>query len=282
MHIIRKLFPHQRQHGADNGVRLFPTDKQKILAAFSQRDPFSIVDLMGVHDDVTLRSLTEDPGQLHHIKGFGRDQITQNVARTYTRKLVGITHQNQAGSRVHGTKKRVHQVNVYHGHFINNDGIRIQRILLVALKVHAGSIFIVRRNSGQLQKPVNGARLVAGGFCHTLSRTSGRCRQKNLHLLLFKIADDGVDGCCLTGTRAASDDKKAAVDCLNDCPDLKLIRLNLLFLADLLQFFSDFCFRLGTAQVQVVEHAGGIEFCVVILGSVDMAGRRICFLHRRL
>ena len=79
MHIIRKLFPHQRQHGADNGVRLFPADKQKILAAFSQRDPFSIVDLMGVHDDVTLRSLTEDPGQLYHIKGFGRDQITQDV-----------------------------------------------------------------------------------------------------------------------------------------------------------------------------------------------------------
>ena len=31
-----------------------------------------------------------------------------------------------------------------------------------------------------------------------------------------------------------------------------------------------------------MEHAGSVEFCVVILGGIDMAGRRIYFLRRRL
>ena len=137
MNVIRKLFPHQRQHGADNGIRLFSADKQKVFAALAKRNPFTIVDPVGIDDNVTLGCLTEDPGQLHYIKGPGGDQVTQHIARTNTRKLVGIPHQDQAGSGVHCPKKCMHQINIHHGHLINDDSICIQRILLIALKMHA-------------------------------------------------------------------------------------------------------------------------------------------------
>ena len=62
MDIIRELFPHQRQHGADDRVGMFPADKQKVLAALAKRDPFSIVDLVGIDDNIALCRLTEDAG----------------------------------------------------------------------------------------------------------------------------------------------------------------------------------------------------------------------------
>ena len=117
-------------------------------------------------------------------------------------------------------------------------------------------------------------RLIAGCLRHALRCTAGRRRQKNLHLFLFKVTDDGVDGSCLTGTGSSGDNEQAAVDRLDDRADLQLIRLNAFFFTDLLQLFADLRFRLSPTQIQIMEHTGRVKLCIVILGSVNMAGGR--------
>ena len=114
----------------------------------------------------------------------------------------------------------MHQADVYHRHFINNDHICIQRIFFIPVKMHAagakGGIFPgsiischgtgirdARRN--QLQHSVNGTGLITGSFCHPLCRASGRCSQKDLHSLIFKILDNGIDGGSLSCTGTSGD-----------------------------------------------------------------------------
>ena len=143
----------------------------------------------------------------------------------------------------------MHQVNIYHRHFVNDDGICFQRIFFISLKMHAGGIFIVRRNPGQLQKAVDSPRLITSCLGHALGCAAGRRRQQDFHLFLFEVTDDSIDRGRFTGTRTAGDDQKAAVDRLDHCSDLQLIGLDFLLRTDHFQFFTNLCFRLGTAQV---------------------------------
>ena len=68
MYIPGKLFPDQRDHGVDDGVRLIAPDKKEVPAGLAQRDALSAVDPVGVDGDIALRRLAENAGQLHHRK----------------------------------------------------------------------------------------------------------------------------------------------------------------------------------------------------------------------
>ena len=84
---------------------------------------------MCIHNNIALGSLAEDLLQFHNRKTSASDNITQHISRSYTRKLILITYQDQPGSCCHSQKQRMYQRNIYHGHLINDDHIRLQRIL---------------------------------------------------------------------------------------------------------------------------------------------------------
>ena len=102
-------------------------------------------------------------------------------------------------------------MDVHHGHLIDDDHVRVQGILLVALKSHtcrgaALPLLIQPRPAGELQQPVNGPGLVARGLGHALGGAPGGGRQKDLHLPHLEVADDDVDRGGLAGAGAAGDD----------------------------------------------------------------------------
>ena len=75
----------------------------------------------------------------------------------------------------------MHQLNIYHGHLIDDDHISLQRILLIALKA-AGDSGIIWRTI-DLQQTVNRPRLPAGSLGHTFGRATGGGRQGDAHFL---------------------------------------------------------------------------------------------------
>ena len=88
----------------------------------------------GIKNAGILACLTEDPGQLYYRTASGSDNVLQHTARTDTWQLVDITHQDQSGSHTDSFQQGIHQENVYHGHFINDDHIRFQRIFFIPFK----------------------------------------------------------------------------------------------------------------------------------------------------
>ena len=87
----------------------------------------------------------------------------------------------------------MHQTDIYHGHFIDDNNIGIQRIFFISVKMHATgterAIFTGRgiiprhrtrvRDTGwhQFQHAVNGTGLITGSLSHSLGCAAGwRCQ----------------------------------------------------------------------------------------------------------
>ena len=129
-------------------------------------------------------------------------------------ELIHITYQNQPGSHVDSSQKGVHQADIHHRHFINNDHVCIQGILFIPVKTHtrcgiAGGCVISGTgypDGNQLQHAVNGSGLPAGSFGHALGCAAGRRSQKDFHALSLKITDDRVDRGGFSRTGTAGDD----------------------------------------------------------------------------
>ena len=170
----------------------------------------------------------------------------------------------------------MHKENIHHGHFIDNDHIRLQRIFLISLE---GSLCpILRRRAGELQKPVNGHCLITGRLRHSLGRTARRRRQKDLHILRLKISNDRIDRCRLTSSGTSRQNQKSILHRFHHCPALHLIQLHLLLPFHCLQFLQDILFLHPAGQIQVVEHSGRVQFHIVILAVKDH-GLVILFLQ---
>ena len=96
-------------------------------------------------------------------------------------------------------------MDVHHGSLVDNDGVRVQGILLISLKMHADRT-LVPGHAGNFQQTVYRPGLIAGSLGHSLCRPSCRRSQKDLHLLTLKIPDNGIDRRRLSGSWAARDD----------------------------------------------------------------------------
>ena len=187
----------------------------------------------------------------------------------------------------------MHQADIHHGDLVDDDHVRIQRIGLVALKMHplqpglpSGAAVPIAsavhgRGSRKLQEPVDGPGLIACGLGHPLGRPAcGGC-QKDLHILLFKIPDDRVDGGGLSGSRPSGDNKEPVVHRFDDRLLLMDVQLDLLSGHDGLQPLPYFLRRHRIPYVQIVEHSGGIELHIVKLGRID-DHPAVLFLHHQL
>ena len=161
---------------------------------------------MGIHNNITLRSLTENLRQFYHRKTSASNNISQDITRSHTRKLIRIAHEDQTGAVYDGLQQGIKKCNIHHGHFIYNDHICLQRILFIFFK----SGIIPFCSSIQFQHPMDRPRLITGRFTHPFCRASRRSCQKNVHPLSIKIPDDCINRRCLTGSRATGYDGQTA------------------------------------------------------------------------
>ena len=124
------------------------------------------------------------------------------------------------------------------------------------------------RHAVDLQKAVNGLRLVACGLRHPFCRPSRGRGQEDIHVPLLKIANNRVDDRRLSGTRAAGDDEKPPVYRLDHRLNLLLVQLDVILSPDPRKVVPDGLLLLAAPDIQVVEHHGDIIFHIVEPGSV--------------
>ena len=182
------------------------------------------------------------------------------------------------------------QADIHHGHFIDDDHIRVERIFLVPLKMHAlqpvfsgiPGIFRIRdRRPGQLQKAMDRLCLISGRLRHALCRTPRRGRQKDLHIFLVKIVDDRVDRRCFTSSRSSGDNKETIAYRLHHRLLLELIQLDLLRLRDLFEPFFHVLLIDLRVDIQIMQHSRRIEFHIVELCRIDDP-LSVLLLHHQL
>ena len=205
---------------------------------------------MCIHDNITLRCLTEDFLQFYNRKLSASDNISQNISRTNTRKLVLVTDQNQSCSCSHCHQKRMHQMNIYHRHLIYDDHICFQRILRISLKMNRLSFPVIFRHSGQLQHTVNSLCLISCCLRHPLRSSAGRCCQPKLCPLTFKEAYDCIARCRLTCTGTSCQHQKSMSGSFFDCFFLHFIQHCACFFLDLADPALNTLFILRTVNIQ--------------------------------
>ena len=173
---------------------------------------------MRIDNDVARACLSEDLRQHNRVKKPRINNILEHISRTDTRQLVYVTHQDQPCSGYDCFQQRVHQRDIDHRHLIDDDHIRLERILLIPFKAS-----ISFHTAVQFQHAVNRARLKSGRLTHTLRCASRRCRKEDIHAFRFKIFNDRIDRCCLSGSRSTGDHKHTVSDCFLDRFHLMLI-----------------------------------------------------------
>ena len=127
---------------------------------------------MSTHDDLALGRLPEYLGEAHHRHGAGRDDVGEHLAGTNRGKLVDVSHDQEGGFVRHRLHERLHQHDIHHRGFVDDQQVTVERIVVATLE--AATLWV------DLQQPVDGLGLEASCLGHTLrSATGRRAQQKN-------------------------------------------------------------------------------------------------------
>ena len=130
--------------------------------------------------------------------------ILQHVSCPNGGKLVHIPDENDAGTAFHGPQESLHQGNIHHGTFIDDDDIGFDGVILVFIK---GLAAVILADEIDAQHAMDGLGFYACGLRHPLGRPArGRC-QNHIQVFLLQDADDGIDGGGFPGAGAAGDDE---------------------------------------------------------------------------
>ena len=229
---------------------------------------------MGVDDNITLCRLPENLCQTYHMKPLRFYDIAKHAARTHAGKLVHISHQDKTRPLCHRFQQGMHQRDIHHRHLIHDNHIRLQRILLIALKsftpVHAAV---------QFQHTVNRLRLKACCLTHPFCRAPGGSRQKNIHSFLFEITDNRVDGCRLSGSRSSGNHHQSIADCLPDCLRLQFIQLHSGIFLNGTNTALNLNLRYIIGYVQPPQHSRRIHFHIIKMGCIEITNFIHLFYH---
>ena len=158
---------------------------------------------MGVPDDGRLLRLPKHLPQEHRFYPLAADQIGKHVARAHGGQLIRIAHQNQTGSGPQRPQQRGKQGQVHHGHLVHNDGVRLQRFLLIFQEGHLMGRFA----PVHAQKPMNRLSLHAGQFAHAFRRTTCGSRQYDVQSHLLKQGHNAPHRGGFTGTGTTGEDQ---------------------------------------------------------------------------
>lgn len=94
----------------------------------------SSVDLVGVGNDLAAGGLAEDFGELGDGSGSAGDDISECGAGTDGGQLVDVADQEKVTVFGEGAKEAVHEEDVYHGAFVDDEQLGVERAGFVALK----------------------------------------------------------------------------------------------------------------------------------------------------
>ena len=256
IHVRRKLVLHKIDHVPDDPVCVISFQEEKVPAFIIRPDMLAVIDLVRIDHDIAFHRLPEyviQPDDLHR-PGF--DDIPQYTAGSHGWQLAGISDQDQSCSRNNGGEKRMHQVNVDHGHLIHDQDVHLQRIGTVPPE----SIRFILHGAFHLQEPVDGLSLPAGGLGHSLGGPAGRCRQRDLFSFGVKIREHGIDRCGLSRSGTARQYQDPAPYRFQHRTPLLFIQQDILFLldpADPAQYLLLIDLK---EDPQIAEHLGRIQF----------------------
>ena len=118
------------------------------------------------------------------------------------RELIDIADKYDMCPGQNGNEQMLHEYNIHHRHFINNDNICLKLCLCVSCKTHL-PIFPALR----FQHAMNGRRRIARCLRKALCRTSRRCSQKDLHPLGPKDVNNAPDDRGLPRSGTAGQDQ---------------------------------------------------------------------------
>ena len=153
---------------------------------------------MGVDADLGGLSLAEDFGEAHRGNAAGIDQVGQYGARPHRGQLIDVTNDEQGGVIRDGFQKLVHQDDVHHGGFVDDEEIQFERLLLVALEGEDLGI--------EFQEAMDGFGVEAGGFREAFGRTAGGGAELDLDPLGHEDLQQAVDQGGFADAGPAGDD----------------------------------------------------------------------------
>jgi hypothetical protein len=97
----------------------------------------------------------------------------------------------------------MHERDVDHGTFIDDEEIGFERMLFVALKAAGGWI--------PFEEPVNGARFGAGGVGETFCGAAGGGAEETAHAFGLEDEEECPDECGFADAGSAGDDERATL-----------------------------------------------------------------------
>ena len=140
--------------------------KSRLVARFAQHQRLPLKNPVRVEHDQALAVLAKNPSQHDFRHNAGIDQIAQHAARPHRRQLIDVADENQMAVRIDGAQKMVHQREIDHRSFIDDDEIRLQRIVFASVKAAFARIVF--------EQPVDRHRFFAGALGHAFGGAPGR------------------------------------------------------------------------------------------------------------
>ena len=225
-HIAGQHLPDQLDGVLVDDRDLVPLQEKEIPALVVHEQLVSLQDPVGVHDNIALTGLAEDMVEHDGPEGTGFDQVLQDTAGAHAGQLVDVADQDQPGADRDRLQQRVEKIHVHHGHLIDNDDIRLERVTLIALKpggftpqrllcIRAVQS-VVLPGAADTQHAVDGPGRITGRLRHSPRGTPGRSCQQDFLIFSHKKADQSVDGGGLAGAGAARDHQDRVFGRLQD------------------------------------------------------------------
>ena len=88
---------------------------------------------MCAHDDPACLRLAEDPHKPHDRETAGVDDVPENIPRPHAGQLVDIPDHDQRHAVRHSLQEIVHEHDIDHGAFVQNQDIPVERGFFVPL-----------------------------------------------------------------------------------------------------------------------------------------------------
>src|SRR5579862_3509701 len=135
------------------------------LSSWAELGHRALVDPMGVDDDSALRGLAEYFGEPHYGHGTRCDDVCKDLSRPDRRKLIDVAHDEQRSLVRNSLEQRLHQKDIDHRRFVDDQQAAIERIVLATFEAAAPRI--------DLQQTVDGLGLVPSRLGHPFRGAPG-------------------------------------------------------------------------------------------------------------
>ncbi|MBW2405577.1 MAG: hypothetical protein JRF42_17755 [Deltaproteobacteria bacterium] len=191
-----------------DGVRVGRRDDEQVPVAFRARRGWfgesSLENRVGAPDDRALLGLPEDFVKADRRADSGCDQVAQRLAGANRRKLIDVAHERERGICRNRSQELRRESNVEHRRFVDQNEIRFERQVLVAVEVPGGWV--------PFEKAMNRLGLDACRLGQTLRSASCRRAQGHPSVERGMGLNDGADRRRLSGARPAGEDEKVCAE----------------------------------------------------------------------